>query len=168
MSGSAEWRPMAADDLPAIGDLSNRVHADYPERLAVLREKHTLFYEGCFTLTDGAGAVAGYCFSHPWSGDKPPALDSFLEKIPADSTGYFIHDLTLAPSMRGQNLAGRVVEMVVAVAEARGCRRITLVAVSGSSPFWKRMGFQQVNDAPAQLATQDKYGVSALLMQRAL
>ena len=159
---------MAAADIPAISELSTRVHIDYPERQAVLEEKFELFPEGCFTLTRPDGAVCGYCFSHPWIDGAPPALDTFLETLPKNPSSYFIHDLTLDPSMQRKNLAGMVVPMLVEITKAIAIRRIALVAVSGSQPFWVRMGFGKTDDPDLQAATRSKYGESAIHMQRDL
>jgi hypothetical protein len=168
MPDIATWNAMTAADIPAISELSTRVHVDYPERQAVLEEKLALFQEGCFTLTGPDGAVCGYCFSHPWTDGAPPALDTFLKGLHKNPSSYFIHDLTLDPSMQRKNLAGKVVPMIVNIAKAIAIRRIALVAVSGSQPFWVRMGFGKTDDPALQAATRSQYGESAVHMQREL
>ena len=159
---------MTAADIPAISELSTRVHIDYPERQAVLEEKFALFPEGCFTLTGPDGAICGYCFSHPWIGGAPPALDTFLKTLPKNPSSYFIHDLTLDPSMQRKNLAGMLVPAIADIATGIAIRRIALVAVSGSQPFWVRMGFGKTDDPDLQAATRSQYGESAVHMQRDL
>ena len=159
---------MTAADIPNVSELSTRIHIDYPERQAVLEEKFALFPKGCFTLTGLDGAICGYCFSHPWIDGTPPALDTFLETLPKNPSSYFIHDLTLDPSMQRKNLASMVVPMLVDIARGIAIRQIALVAVSGSQPFWGRMGFRKTDDPALQASTRSKYGVSAVHMQRDL
>ena len=90
---------MQPDDIPAAHALSRAVHADYPEREAVLAEKQRLFPAGCFVL-DAGRDIAGYAFSHPWIDGAAPSLDTLLGTLPAAPSAYFIHDVTLIADMR--------------------------------------------------------------------
>lgn len=162
-----EWRPMTAEDLLGISELSNRVHINYPERLEILQEKFALFPAGCFTLAGTGMAIRGYCFSHPWSDGAPPSLDTFLGTLPEWRSSYFIHDLTLDPSVQGRRLAVALLPRLIAVAERIATPRMALVAVNGSEPFWTRMGFGRTDDAALQAAARSKYD-DAVHMQRAL
>ncbi|ARP98472.1 GNAT family N-acetyltransferase [Pseudorhodoplanes sinuspersici] len=168
MPNIATWRAMKAADIPAVDELSARVHIDYPERRSVLEEKFALFPKGCFTLTERDGAIYGYCFSHPWLEGVPPSLDTFLETLPKNPSSYFIHDLTLDPSMQRRSLAGRLVPTIVDIAKGIRVPQIALVAVSGSQPFWMRMGFRKTDDPALQAAARRKYDESAVHMQRDL
>jgi hypothetical protein len=161
------WRTMAASDLAAVAALSTRVHPNYPERPEVLAEKFRLFPQGCFALTAGK-TIAGYCFSHPWRKGAPPSLDTVLGELPQDADSYFIHDLTLDASMRGKSLATAIVPDLVRAAQDAGLSHMTLVAVSGSSPFWARMGFRPTPNATIQEAARTKYDAGAVHMERHL
>jgi GNAT superfamily N-acetyltransferase len=163
MSAQNAWRPMRPEDIPAVFALSRRVHADYPEREAVLAEKRALFPAGCFVLETG-GHLAGYCFSHPWT-DAPPRLDAFLGALPAAPSRYFIHDVTLAPDARGQGHAAAVVPILADAARDCGVPHMMLVAVNGAEGFWTRSGFRAVD--AAQTDVHEKYGPRAMLMERA-
>lgn len=159
---------MEAADLAAVAALSTRVHPNFPERPEVLAEKFRLFPRGCSVLSSG-GAIAGYCFSHPWTkGAPPPALDAFLGEIPRQADSYFIHDLTLDASMRGRNLAAALVPALLQVARETKLSHIALVAVNGASPFWSRMGFERTPDEAMQAAARTKYDAGAIHMQRTL
>ena len=159
---------MLASDLHGVSELSNRVHINYPERLGVLEEKFTLFPKGCFTLQANDGAIRGYCFSHPWTDGPPPSLDTLLNALPAHPSAYFIHDLTLDPSLHGRKLASALVPLIVGVAKAIPVARMALVAVSGSEPFWSRMGFRRTDNPALQASARSKYDESAVHMQRDL
>lgn len=158
---------MAAGDLPAVTTLSLDVHPNYPERPEVLAEKFRLFPSGCFAL-ESEGTVAGYCFSHPWIAGAPPALDTFLTALPGKPTHYFIHDLTLAASMRRRGFAEALMPDLLRAARGAALDRMALVAVSGSSPFWSRMGFQATPDEAIQSAARAKYDDGAVHMERSL
>jgi GNAT superfamily N-acetyltransferase len=164
----ARWRPMQPSDFPAVSDLSNRIHVDFPERLQVLEEKFRLFPAGCFTLTNETGAILGYCFSHPWRFGPPPALDSFLEALPANPDTYFIHDMTLDRPMHGKRLASALVPALAEIARQLPVKHMMLVAVSGSSPFWAKMGFRRTADEALQASARAKYDEGAVHMERDL
>lgn len=159
---------MAAADIPAVSELSNRVHIKYPERQAVLQEKFSLFPKGCFTLKEADASIVGYCISHPWAEGAPPALDTFLETLTKNPSSYFVHDLALDPSVQRRNLAGALVPNIVSIAKGIAVPRIALVAVNGSEPFWSRMGFQRTDDTALQASVRRKYDESAVHMQRNL
>src|SRR5258707_646663 len=113
------WRPMAHGDLPAVHDLSMHVHPDHPERAEVLAEKYRLYPSGCFVLQAGS-IIAGYCFSHPWTRGTVPALDGLLGALPASPTTYYVHDLTLDETLRGQGQGRAVVPLLFEVARSLG------------------------------------------------
>ena len=159
---------MTSGDIPAVSELSDRIHIKYPERQEILEEKFALFPKGCFTLKDAGNSVVGYCFSHPWIEGAPPSLDTFLERLPENPSSYFIHDLALDPSMQRRNLAGTLVPRIISVANGIPVPGITLVAVNGSEPFWSRMGFRTTDNPAFQASTRKKYGESAVHMQRNL
>ena len=161
-----QWRPMMAADLAAVDDLSARIHPDFPERPEVLAEKFRLFPGGCFVLAAAERQPGGYCFSHPWRFGAPPALDTMLEALPRAATAYFIHDLTVESSLRGRNFASTLVPRLFETAGDAAIGRMMLVAVSGSAPFWSRMGFHRTDDDALQSATRTKYGAGAIHMNR--
>lgn len=160
---------MTAEDIPAVYELSDRVHKKYPERQDVLKEKFELFPKGCFTLkAAGENVIFGYCFSHPWIDGAPPALDGFLETLTESPSSYFIHDLAIDPSMQRRNLAAALMPNIVSIAKGIAVPRLALVAVNGSEPFWSRMGFARTNDPSLQASARKKYDESAVHMQRNL
>lgn len=160
---------MIAADLAAVHDLSVRIHSDFPERREVLAEKFRLFPRGCFVLDAAADArLLGYCLSHPWVVGAPPALDTLLHALPHAPTAYFIHDLAVDAALRRQNMASVIVPRLIEMARDIPLDRAMLVAVSGSEPFWTRIGFRRTTDESLQAATRAKYGAGALHMEREL
>jgi GNAT superfamily N-acetyltransferase len=164
MNAKSTWRAMRPVDIAAVYDLSRRVHADYPEREAVLAEKLKLFPAGCFVL-ELDGRVCGYCFSHPWN-DASPRLDAFLGALPAAPSRYFIHDVTLDAGARGHGHTAALVPVLAGMARDCGVPYTMLVAVNGAEGFWARFGFR-VADEAAQMDMRTKYGPRAVLMERA-
>jgi hypothetical protein len=162
------WRPMTIADLAMVHVLSTRSHPDFPERPDVFAEKLRLFPQGCFVLDGAHLPTAGYCFSHPWRFGPPPALDTFFGALPERPDAYFIHDVTVEAFLRRRNLASVLVPKLVGIARGMPVAQMTLVAVSGSAPFWTRMGFLETADEVLQIAAQAKYGAGAIAMERAL
>lgn len=163
-----QWQLMTAANLPAVNELAARIHPDFPERPEILAEKFHLFPRGCFVLSQPGAQICGYCFSHPWMAGPPPALDTRLHTLPQQPDIYFLHDLALDAPARGRNLAASLVPDLVAVARSIPVRRMALVAVGGSGPFWTRMGFQPIPDEAMQAAARAKYGGGAVQMERDL
>jgi hypothetical protein len=158
------WRAMTAADMPAVHALSDRIHPDFPERPDVLAEKFRLFPRGCFVLDGAHLPIGGYCFSHPWLEGPPPALDTLLATLPDAPDAYYIHDMTVDASLRRMNLASVLVPRLVEIARGIPVDRMMLVSVSGSAPFWTRMGFYRTADAALQEAAKAKYGEGAMHM----
>jgi ribosomal protein S18 acetylase RimI-like enzyme len=131
---------MSQGELPAVHDLSMRVHPEHPERAEVLAEKFQLYPSGCFVLATGGGIV-GYCFSHPWVKGAIPALDGFLKSLPVAPTTYYAHDLTLDEAVRGQGQGRAVVPLLLEAARSRGLPHLSLVAVNRPGRVWRAAGF---------------------------
>jgi GNAT superfamily N-acetyltransferase len=158
---------MSQGDLSAVQDLSMHVHPDHPERAEVLAEKFRLYPSGCFVLEAGDG-IAGYCFSHPWIRGAVPALDGFLGTLPAGPTTYYVHDLTLDETIRGQGQGRAIVALLFEAARLLGLSHLSLVAVNRRGPFWQAAGFSGTPDEGLQAAAQAKYGAGAVHMERNL
>ena len=158
---------MRPGDIPAAHALSRRVHADHPEREAVLAEKLALFPAGCFAL-DADESVSGYAFSHPWTDGVLPNVDALLGALPTAPSRYFIHDVTVGPDARRKGHAAAIVPVLLDTARTCGLRRVGLVAVNGAEVFWLRFGFAEVADEAIQAAAHEKYGSRAVAMTRSL
>lgn len=152
MNDTSVWRPMTPADLVAATGIANRVHVDYPEDAAVFAERLRLYPAGCWVLSangrggERASDIAGYLVSHPWRLGEPPTLNSLLGELPENPTTYYLHDLTLLPQARGGGTASRIVKQILAHALQSGFDTASLVAVSGSAPFWQSHGFRVVTD----------------------
>lgn len=146
---------MTPADLPGVMALAAVVHPAYPEDRAVFAERLDLWPPGCRVLDgrdEGAGArrgegLAGYAVSHPWHAGAVPALNSLLGALPAATRTWYLHDLALRPGARGTGAAGRLVAELAHLAAAQGFAEMALVAVNGSSGFWRHHGFRCAHDA---------------------
>jgi len=165
-SNSGRWRAMAAADLPAVNALAARIHPSFPEDAAVFAERLRLYPDGCRVFERGNG-IAAYVVSHPWLHAEPPALNSLLGELPATPTTYYIHDLALAPEVRGSGAAADIVAWLAAHALASGLSGIALIAVNGSAGFWQRQGFTEMQN-PGFDAKLRSYGDDARFMTRGL
>jgi ribosomal protein S18 acetylase RimI-like enzyme len=155
---------MRKPDLPALLAVADIVHPAYPEDPAVFAERLDLYPAGCLVLELGGKAI-GYIVSHPWFYAEPPKLNSRLRVLPTDSTTYYIHDIALLPEARGTGAATAVIDRLVAHAGQRGLRNISLVAVNDSGQFWRRHGFDSVDD-PKLAAKLRSYDGNARFMVR--
>jgi ribosomal protein S18 acetylase RimI-like enzyme len=162
----ALWRPMRADDLPMVLAIAAEVHPDYPEGEAVFAERLALSPEGCLLLVPGHVAL-GYCVSHPWRAFQPPPLDTLLRSVPTSPSTWYIHDVAILPQLRGSGMGQAVTQILAEQVGKAGLAELSLVAVNGSAPFWRRQGFEAVAtpDLDARLAS---YGQGAHYMVRSL
>lgn len=158
------WRPMTAADLPAVMAVAGVVHPGYPEDEAVFAERLRLFPDGCLVL-EGREGLGGYVVSHPWHRAAPPALNSLLAGLPVQAGCFYIHDLALLPATRGSGAGGAVVASLVRIAAQAGLPCLSLVAIDGSSGFWRRQGFRELHD-PALAAKLASYDDAARYMER--
>lgn len=160
---------MRAADIPAVLRIADRVHPDYPEDEAVFVERLRLAPEGCFVLEmEGAQReLIAYLVSHPWLARRPPALNSQLLALPELPETFYIHDIALLPQARGSGAASSVVGQLAGMAKEAGYGTLSLVAVNGSTAFWRRHGFAEIDD-PALAHKLRSYDDEAVFMERAL
>jgi ribosomal protein S18 acetylase RimI-like enzyme len=109
----------------------------------VFRQKRQAFPAGCLGYAAG-GELAAYVFSHPWGGRDPVSLHSTSLVIPPAPDCYYIHDLAVHASVRGQGVAEKLFRRLTEIAGAIGLRTFALVAVQQSEDFWRRFGFEAV------------------------
>ncbi len=158
------WQPLAPADAPAVRALADTAHPDLPERTEVFAEKIRLFPDGCRKLVHN-GALAAYGIAHPWLLDQPPPLDTLFGALPANADCLHLHDVVIAPALRGQGASAAYVAAMDAVARAHQLSTLALVAVYGSDQLWRRLGFVARNTPalPAKLAV---YGPTARYLVR--
>jgi len=157
------WRPMTRADLAAVGAVAATVHPDYPEDAAVFEERLSLDPAGCHVYADGA-AITGYILSHPWIGRQPPSLNTLLGSIPADADTYYIHDIALLGPARGHGAARAILNQLIERARRSGFTNLSLIAVNESAAFWRRHGFDIVQDTALD-AKLKSYDAQARLMR---
>ena len=165
-SNSSRWRAMAAADLPAVNALAARIHPSFPEDEGVFAERLRLYPDGCRVFEHGNG-IGAYAVSHPWLRMEPPALNSLLGELPATPTTYYIHDLALAPDVRGSGAAADIVAWLAAHTLASGFSSMSLIAVNGSAGFWGRQGFEITRNPQLDVKLKS-YGDDAIFMMRPL
>ena len=157
---------MASCDLDDVLAVAAAVHPDFPERREVFAERLALFPAGCHILRLADGSAAGYAVSHPWHARRPVPLDTLLHEVP-QSTCRYIHDVAMLPDARGAGFAGQIVGRIVRDAYRAGASEVSLVAVSGSAPFWERHGFHPLTE-PGLAAKLESYGDDCRFMVRSL
>jgi predicted N-acetyltransferase YhbS len=158
---SMTWESMIPAHLAGVKALADRVHPGLPERIEVFADRLSAYPAGSRVLVR-SGAVAGYAVSHPARLHAPPPLDHLLGTIGADADSYYIHDVVVAPELRGQGLARKGVEALLATVPYSAT---ALVSVYGTMPFWAGFGFVDETRAlaPGKLVP---YGEGARYMVR--
>lgn len=137
---SADWRHMKEDDLTRVYEIGCIVHPDYPEDIAVFKDRFKIYPQGCFVL-QSENDLIGYAISHPWQAFKIPALNVELRSIPEDTQSYYLHDIALMPEARSGGYASKIVTKMAEQAKDNGFAAMALVAVNGSQGFWMRQDF---------------------------
>lgn len=158
----ADWRAMTPGDLGAVTAISATVHGRYAEPFDVYAERLALYPAGCLVWAD-ADRVSGLLVTHPWKAGPAPRLGELLGKIPDSPDRYYLHDVALLPTARGQGAGRTAVALVDALARRAGMSIVTLVAVNGADRFWASQGFGH-DDDPAAVG----YGAGSFPMRRLL
>lgn len=152
---------MQPHDLPAVERVGGVVHPNLLEDPEIFAERWQLYPAGCYVLAGGSDIV-GYAIGHPWLLGHPPALNTRLQTLPTRADTFYLHDVALLPTMRGQRLGEQVVALLTQAAKAARLPSLSLVAVSGSRRFWERQGFV----AAPVCKTLASYGPDAYFMTR--
>jgi ribosomal protein S18 acetylase RimI-like enzyme len=160
------WRPAAPGDAAEVARLSTAHLGLYAEGAEVFDERIRLAPSGCFVLDSGSGLI-GYMFSHPWTRHRPPSLHQMLGEIPRDADCWYIHDVAVDLAGRGGGQVRTIIEGVLQEAAEMGYRIAMLVAVSGASGYWQKLGFNDATTDALRRKLKD-YGDDAVYMERAL
>ncbi len=166
-TGTMIWRKMEAGDLASISSIADAVHPNFPEDDAVLKERSSLYGDGCLVLETAGGELSGYAITHPWRLHTIPTLNSLLGQLPDNPTTYYLHDIALMPQARGSGAATKIVSILADLARREGFATMSLVSVNNSVGFWQRQGFE-IRDLPELEAKLKSYSDDARFMVRAL
>lgn len=148
---------------PQIIRIQADVYVDIePESLETLRSKWLNSPECCL-LGETGQEVCAYLLAHAWQSDTPPSLYQSAPPLPQGDI-LFIHDLAVSKRAAGKGVGTMMVTHLLARAKARGFRRVLLVAVQNSVPFWRKFGFHIRADSHASA----HYGHGAVVMHRPL
>lgn len=95
-------------------------------------------------------------------------LDSPFD-IPAQTDSLYLHDLAVGKSAQGLGLGPQLVDMACGKARAEGLKYSALVSVQDSLNFWKRLGYEVMEELGVnQTANLHSYGHASLYMVRSL
>lgn len=159
-------RQALARDLDAVLEIQMVAHPTFQEEEAVFAERLALYPQGFLVATQD-DAVCGYAISHPWPRGSVPALNAMLGAIPDNAGAYYIHDVSLLPTVRGLGASGLLIAALKAQAIQDAFPVMALTAVGGSCVFWERHGFAAVPD-PGLVSALSTYGADAVSMEALL
>jgi N-acetylglutamate synthase-like GNAT family acetyltransferase len=90
-----------------------------------------------------------------------------LGALPPKPWSFYIHDLALAPDVRGTGAGADLVASLATCARAAGLPTMSLIAVNGSIGFWQRQGFSPIAE-PSLTEKLRSYSDDAQFMVRDL
>ncbi|MCG4257939.1 GNAT family N-acetyltransferase [Acetobacter senegalensis] len=164
-SANTIWCPMMPADLAATVALAATVHTDYPEDNEIFTERLALVPQGCWVLS-GSEGVMGYMLSHPWRGSISPPLNTLLGSLPVPADRWYIHDLVLAESARGQGAAQKAIALAEDAARRLGVPLLSLTSTRHAQTFWRKQGFTPEAVSEAERAVLASYDAEASLLSR--
>ena len=166
-SADTTWRSMTPDDLAGVMTLTACVHPDYMEDLAVFEERLKLAPDGCFFLVRGK-EVLGYLISHPWQGLISPPLNTLLHTLPDKADSWYIHDLALSSTVRGQGFAQQALLLAEQAARRQNLHTLLLTSTCHAIGFWHKTGFTDAPINKTEQAVLASYDAQARLLHRAI
>lgn len=141
----SQWqvRVMQAADVGAMVALQAEcyppeLHEDEPTMQARL----VVAPDTSWVAEDAAG-VGAYLVCYPSKVGKVNPLGAAFT-IPEQADTLYLHDLAVGTRARGQGVGRAVATRAVDYARKQGFTYCTLVAVQGSAPFWRSLGFRPV------------------------
>ncbi|TDD59981.1 GNAT family N-acetyltransferase [Kribbella antibiotica] len=147
----ATVRPITADDWERIAELEKAAYEPLglAEGRSALEAWGALSPQTCFVV---GLPVQAYVLAMPFPYGEYPALG---QPSAASSDNLHLHDLCVAPESRRTGLGQQLVGHLTAV--ATGYRRISLIALSGTSSFWSAQGFGPAPAVPVGYGDDARY-----------
>ena len=164
-SSAVTWRRMAQHDFVSVERVGDAVHPDYPEDTIIIAERLRLYPAGCLVLNGDKG-IQGYAVAHPWLFGRPPPLNTQLGQLPVRADTFYIHDLAITPEVRGGGFGTKAIDLFAHQAQLESFTSISLVAVGSSQRFWRKHGFEAIEQEATRTALATYEG--AVFMARAL
>ena len=134
-------RQLRRADVPGVMVIQRDAYmSELVESEETFVRKLDRFASGCLGLFEGNQLVA-YVFAHPWSGDDVVPLNAESLELPDRPVCLYVHDLAVLRTFRGRGAAKILIDHLFVLSDHLGVRRLSLVAVQSSEPFWGRYGF---------------------------
>nr|MDO8110856.1 GNAT family N-acetyltransferase [Candidatus Sigynarchaeota archaeon] len=136
-----EFRNLSSGDVPGILQIQQEAYKpEFIESSSVFEQRIQLFPAGCLGCFEASKFIA-YAIAHPWRLGEIVPFDSLIEKIPLDADCLYIHDVAVSHDHGQEGIARRFITMLVEIAQSRGLKALTGVAVQKSEGIWHRLGF---------------------------
>jgi GNAT superfamily N-acetyltransferase len=166
-------RTLTATDLSAVLRLQAQCYPGaYLEPEAAFAAKlqaspQTLWGAG---HPNAPGELLAYLVCLPVQGLQWPPLHADHCLSPASPDGLYLHDLSLHPDARGRGVGQALVQQARLWAQTQGLKRLVLIAVQGSQPYWRKLGFTPIPEPALRQHQADtsSFGDQAQAMWQAL
>lgn len=158
---------MAPGDLAAVLSLQQQCYAHaFHEPHASFAAKLEASPQSCWVARGATGLLA-YLVCLPVEGNGLPALHAGHWRRPDHPDWLYLHDLAIAPEARGSGISRALVGQACAWARAMSLPHLGLIAVQGSEPYWRKLGFAAIWPTPRVNADKlASFGPNAQYMQR--
>ena len=136
------WRQMTYQDLTNVFQLADATWgADYHESFKVYEDKFLYYPNGC-KVYEINGAILGYIFWYPWTSERPPALNTILDKT-TKCDCIFLHDIVIENSLRGRGISTSVIN------ECLNSNKIVTLSAANrtikTKHLWEHFGFVETD-----------------------
>jgi predicted N-acetyltransferase YhbS len=164
-----EIRKISHLDLPEVSRIQQECYKEsLLESVDSFSAKLSASPDFCFLAIHG-NQVVGYVFSLQCLFGEIPQLNGSEYSVSYNADSLCIHDLAVSPTARNMGVAKHLVNTVLDAATHWKYERIFLVAIQGASSFWKRHGFEIVQDQNETLQRDlSAYGDDAVCMARTM
>ena len=137
-------RSLTTSDLPSILSIQSECYKDVlPESEECLAAKLRLKNAVCL-LAEEEGISLAYLLSHPYEDSEVPKLNSILTDRTFRNPVFYIHDLAVSSRGRGLGIGRLLIGETITREKYADFKKINLIAVQGSVPFWVHFGFAVV------------------------
>ena len=158
-------RPARASDDGEFVRIETDAYApEFLESPRAFLAKLRAFPSGC-KIADVSDESVGYLISHPWTHENVPRLNWEAFALPPSPDVFFIHSVTVMRAYQNRGIGYALAKAAIAVGQAHGFSRFTLISVQNSISFWQKLGFKPVESLPQSLLQKlADYGDSSTYM----
>lgn len=142
-------RQMCSPDIPAIERVQELAYgAHFLESAEIIAARYASGVQIAWVAQMQGEVVAYLVAYHSKVGKVSPLHAPFPKITGADC--FYLHDLALAPSARGEGVGAALINNAIDYAKAQNFKALSLLSVQNSRPYWEKFGFVEYADLDVQ------------------